>query len=77
MKMNKNSLQEIIPWKQYVNYARMGQITSTYITHFNQLLETAGKQEYVQPTVTFKDMVEEIYFDSADIPYDIYKEEYE
>ena len=77
MEIDKNGPWEIIPWKQYVNYARMGQTTLTHSTHLNQLLEAAGRQGYAQPSVTFKDMVEGVYFDPADASYDMYEKEYE
>jgi len=54
----------------------MGQTIPTYITYLNQFLKAAKKQEYAQPLVTFKNMIEEIYFDSKNIPYNMYKEKY-
>ncbi len=55
----------------------MGQTIPTHSTHFNQLLEAAGRQEDARPSVTFKDTVEGVYFDPTDAPYDMYEEEYE
>jgi len=76
MKVDKNGLWEIISWKQYVNYARIEQTIPTYSTHLNQLLETARRQGYAQLLITFKDMMKRVYFDSTDILYNMYKEEY-
>ena len=55
----------------------MGQTTPTHSTHLNQLLEAARRQGYARPSVTFKDMVEGVYFDPTDASYDMYEEEYE
>ncbi|SRR6266498_4972176 len=77
MEVDKNDPWGIIPWKQYVNYARMGQTTPTHTTHLNQLLEAAKRPGYARPSVTFKDIVEGVYFDLTDAPYDMYEEEYE
>ncbi len=48
----------------------------TYTIHFNQLLETTERQGYIQFSMTFKDIVEEIYFDLSNTSYDMYKEKY-
>ena len=77
MKVDKNGPWGIILQKQYVNYARMGQTTPTHFTYLNQLLEVTRRQGYAQPSVTFKDTIEEVYFDLTDVPYDMYEEEYE
>ncbi len=55
----------------------MGQIIPTHTTYLNQLLEVTGRQGYIQPSVTFKDMVKGVYFDLIDTSYDMYEEKYE
>ncbi len=55
----------------------MRQTIPTYTTYLNQLLEVAKRQGYIQFLITFKNMVEGVYFDLTNTSYNMYEEEYE